>query len=57
MNRVEQTLDRMTKAQCDMPVTQGELVVMLAKVLDHMKALKHRNDALEQRITKLESRR
>jgi hypothetical protein len=57
MNRVEQTLAEMTKAQRDMPVTQGELVRTLAKVLDHMKALKQRADAFEQRIKQLESRR
>lgn len=54
---LEQALASMTKAQRDTPVTQRELVLMLGKVAEHMKNLKHRSDALEQRIRQLESRR
>jgi len=56
MPPLQQALDRMTKAQRDMPVTRGELVLMLGKVAEHMKALKHRNDALEQRLRQIEAR-
>lgn len=55
MNAIEKALAEMPKAQRDMPVTQGDLVLMLGKVAEHMKQLKHRNDALEQRIRQLET--
>ena len=53
---LEKTLAGMTKAQRDAPVTQGELVNVLARVARYVKELRHRNEALEQRIRQLESR-
>jgi len=56
MNAIEKMLAEMPKAQRDAPATHSELVMLASKVLEHMKALKHRNDALEQRLRQIEAR-
>jgi len=56
MNAIEKALAEMPKAERNAPATRGELVLMMGKVLEHLKQLKHRNDALEQRIRQLEAR-
>jgi hypothetical protein len=47
MNRVEQILAEMTKAEREAPATRGELAEVAAKTLQHMKTLKQRGDAFE----------
>lgn len=54
MNNIEQLLANMTKAERNRTVSRGELVEFAATTLRHMKALKQRVEAFEQRIDQLE---
>jgi len=47
MNRVEQILTDMTKAERDAPATRGDLTQFIALVLKHMKELNQRIKELE----------
>jgi hypothetical protein len=56
MNRIEEMLANMTKAERDSSATRGELIKFGATLLRHMKALKQRSDAFEQRVEAFEQR-